>query len=870
MHFYGDEVKQSLLAQLNERLEIEISVEEIQLDLFTNFPRGSLRLREINSREKTSSAGKSLLKAGEVALLFNLADIIRGDYKIERINLEDAFLNLAVQEDGKVNYQIFRKDPGTDSEMSVNLKKVHFKNVVISYIHLPSQQEYLFRIDGGNLEGTFSSRLQQFHFDGNIHSTHIKSGRNVFLVDRALSLDTEMAIDKDQNTIRFLNGDIESEGLNFNLTGNVVTREINKNLSLDIIVERSSVHSLFKLIPPEYLEPVNDIELDGEVAMTVNIDGNFSGNHIPGINVQFTVEEGSFLHKKSGLTLSELMFDGIFTNGESRSEKSYALSISNIHSTIKGGQIEGSLEISDFLQPKIHTRLKSHARIEDLTGIFNIDTVESISGMMELNLEFRKQFNNFRKFTIEDFISSQTSGSMKIKDMNFRLKKSPHNFRDFNGTFRFNNKDLKIDEFTGTISGSDFKMEGYFRNVLAYAFIPDEPIFINADFHSDHFDLDRILETGKGQGSEKTRLSFSEKVNYNLNIQIDTFTFRKFSSTRNIGQLVQRDQTLYVKNTRINSMDGQVVLNGTINGENSELYTILCQAEFTDVNIQKLFRDFGDFGQQNITSEHLRGTVNANVEYSSTLTPYLFVDQRSVYTLADVEIHDGELIRYQPLKKLSKYVREGELEHVKFSTLKNNIRIQDEVVYIPRMDIESSSMNLSLYGQHTFSNEIDYHVQMMLSEIISRKEAIEEDLGDNFIADDGLGRTKLFLSMTGSAEDPVVKYDSREVRNKIASDLKEEKGELKKIFREEFGLDSKNKDPQNDPPTDNSGKQQNFTIEWDETKDKQADDKVLKKQENTGKKKKDSTVKEFIIEWEETRDTIDKEESRNKNRSTPL
>ena len=114
--------------------------------------------------------------------------------------------------------------------------------------------------------------------------------------------------------------------------------------------------------------------------------------------------------------------------------------------------------------------------------------------------------------------------------------------------------------------------------------------------------------------------------------------------------------------------------------------------------------------------------------------------------------------------------------------MKNKIKIENEVIYIPQMDIETSSMNLNLYGNHTFSNDIDYHVQLLLSEIIARKAAIEEDLGDNFAEDDGLGRTRLFISMSGSADDPVIKYDTREVRNKISADLKKEKIELKKVF----------------------------------------------------------------------------------------
>ena len=863
MYFYGDQVKQTLLAQLNQRLAVEVSVEELDVDLFTNFPRGSLRLKGINSREKTSSAGKSLLKAGEIALLFNLMDIFRGEYTIERINLQDAFLNLSVQENGDVNYRILRKQGEAGKDITLDLRKVRFKNVVISYIHDPSQQEYLFRIDEGDLRGSFSSRVQEFDFSGLLFSSHIKSGRNVFLENRELSVLTEIAIDKDDGTIHIKQGIIRSEGIDFTVTGNISTDEDNKNLDLAIDVERSSIRSLMNIIPGQYLDPFNDIAIQGEVVIQAGIAGNFSGNHIPRIQVQFSLEDGSLLYKPGGLNLSSMNFSGDFTNGESASEKTYRLTVRDFSSTFEGGRIEGELDIQNFAQPRIHTRLIATAELEKLPEILRIDTIEQIGGTMELNLEFRNQLKNFRKFTIDDFISSQTSGSMKINGMSFKLKESPHVFSNFSGSFKFNNKDLKIDEFSGIVSGSDFDMTGYFRNILAFAFVPGEPIFINADFHSDHFNLDRILETGKGSGNKTTHLSFSPRVNYNLNIRIDEFTFRKFSSTDNVGQLIQNNKVLYVRNTRLNSMDGQVTIDGTIDGKKDNVYFIDCNAAFKDVNIEKLFRDFGNFGQQNITDAHLRGNVDASVQYASTLTPDLFVDQRSVYTLADVEIRDGELIRYEPLNKLAKYVREGELEHVRFSTLKNTIRIENEVVYIPTMDIQSSSLNLSLYGEHTFDNEINYHVQLLLSEIINRKEATEEDLGDNFVQDDGLGHTKVFLSMSGSADDPVVKYDTREVRDKIASDLKKEKNELKKAFRNEFGEEPGPDAPGQDIKGSGSGSGKDFTIEWEETKEARPKENQAVRTDPV-KKEKAPVKKDFIIQWDEQKDTIDRWKDRDR------
>ena len=62
-----------------------------------------------------------------------------------------------------------------------------------------------------------------------------------------------------------------------------------------------------------------------------------------------------------------------------------------------------------------------------------------------------------------------------------------------------------------------------------------------------------------------------------------------------------------------------------------------------------------------------------------------------------------------------------ELKNVKFSTLKNTIRIEHNIIKIPAMEIKSSALSVFISGTHSFDNEIDYQVRLLLSELISQK-----------------------------------------------------------------------------------------------------------------------------------------------------
>ncbi|MCD4790801.1 MAG: hypothetical protein K8R37_12450 [Bacteroidales bacterium] len=138
-----------------------------------------------------------------------------------------------------------------------------------------------------------------------------------------------------------------------------------------------------------------------------------------------------------------------------------------------------------------------------------------------------------------------------------------------------------------------------------------------------------------------------------------------------------------------------------------------------------------------------------------------------------------------------------------------------------------------------------------------KKKQQSEEIEGIIIEDDGLGRTSIPIKMTGKANDPDIKYDTKAVRKKISSDLKKEKETIKKVFRDEFKwLHKKDEEKQDDSIVIIENQQNDFIIEWEESKP----DSVKSKVKPARKKKPPTEDKQenedFIIIWDEENDTI--------------
>jgi hypothetical protein len=163
----------------------------------------------------------------------------------------------------------------------------------------------------------------------------------------------------------------------------------------------------------------------------------------------------------------------------------------------------------------------------------------------------------------------------------------------------------------------------------------------------------------------------------------------------------------------------------------------------------------------------------------------------------------------------------------------NHITISNRKISIPQFQINSSAMNLSCNGTHDFDNNIDYHFKVTLNELLSKKRKREAPRENEFneYDDDEQGKSTLFISMTGNMENPVIKFDKKELKKFVKDEINNEKQTVKQLLKDEFGL-FKN-DPSLKAKMEQKPKKSGeFEVEWEEDS-KQTD----KSKESTDKKK---------------------------------
>ncbi len=822
-NFYEDEVKQFAVSELNKHLNAEVSVEDIELSLLDRFPYASLNFTEVYVKDTTqiidTTAVDTLFYAKDLYLEFNIIDIFKENYTVKQVEAENGVIKLGIDRAGNDNYHFWKQSTDTSaSAFSFGLDKVALTDFALIYNNQLGKQDISAQVNDMVLSGDFSKESFSLQASAGAMIHQYASNNVTYIRSRPSEIALTLEVNNAEKTYQIQQGKLLIQSLPFKVNGSVAAKENHSVCDITVQGDQMKIETLFGMLPPHLQQKMEGYDSKGNIQFNATISGEVSKSKQPDIVANFEVSNAELTQRSTNVTLKQLQLTGSY----SHTKKLQELNISNLTAVLGDGNVAATIKLTDFNNAQLSVSLNGNISLTYLQQFVTIESLEYLEGDLQVDAKFNSKVKDLKNFTPKDFRKANTTGNIDFSNVNMKFKAHPLDYRQLKGTFILYNNDAAIKDFTGNIGTTDFRLEGFFRNFLAYLFLKEQDLSIEANFKSDRLNLNEFLDNNSTGNGEAYTLQFPKDINFNLNASIGALEFRRFRATRVNGIIKHVNQVLYANPISLHCMDGTVVGDIEINGTQGDGFLVTCNTNLSKLNIEQLFDQFENFGQKFIRNDHLKGSMNADIKFASVFDQHLTIDKDKIYTFANLTITDGELIQFQPMKQISAYMRnhliiktlirvdefEKKLDHVKFSTLTNQIEIKNKTIYMPQMEIESSVMGIKISGSHSFDNHIDYHLQFRLAELLTRK--TETEFGQ--IQDDGLG-SRIFISMQGTTDNPEFSYDKKGRKEQLKEDIAKEKQNLKAILNEEFGWfkkDTTKKRIEEEKP------KQQFLIEWDE------------------------------------------------------
>lgn len=804
----GDKVKQLVVAELNKHLTAEISVREIDISVIKSFPYASLVLHNVLMKPPADiPAAPGLLRADKIWLKFNVLNFFYGKYTIHSVSADNAVITIYEADDGKNNYTVWKSTGTTGNEaVSFNIEKLTLASSKIFYHNVPGNDQLFFKVNTLALTGVFEDTHYNLKVKADCFSERLSFSNKEVIKPGAFKVESVVDINTIRKFVKFSDSRLTYSGIDVALAG-LVNYSNFPEINFVVTSLTGRAQDLVAIIPDKYTAEIRTYNPKGTLSLRGTLKGKSFDPSKCVLSLNYTITKGiAEISGEQKRVVEEISAEGsFFYSGKPNSE---VLSIGKFAANVKSAKLSGNCQIRNFDNPSINLELHAKGKIEEFADLIKNEEFSDFKGNMVADIKYNGVYRS------KERIDRLITGQAVLTGAGFKYK--AQNITDLNGATEFRDNKIFFNGLTCQIGSSDIKANGYIQNLTNYLFDNNQPVFASLRLHSEKIVLDDLLNLVKETGSKATSESiFPKLVSFDAVVSVNSLNYKKLITQNITGTFSLKDNVLRGQDIMIKALDGNISANGVINGRYGNRAQIITTARFKDVDINKLFYQFNEFGQKSLLSKNLKGKADALVDFSTSLRNDYTVNQETVEAVADIEIRNGELNDYEPLQALSRFLDADELSNVRFATLNNRIEISKRTIFIPKMEIKSSAMDLIGYGTHTFDNQIDYHVNMLLADVLKAKRKRQTDL-TKYVEDDGSGKPRLFLKMTGPIDDPLVQYDTKAVRNKIADDLKKEKQVFKEVIRKEFG---RKEGSTTDPETKTSTQQSpEFQIEWDELK----------------------------------------------------
>lgn len=778
---YEDEIKSRIITELNKNLLAEVSIQpkDIDVTVVSTFPKCALNFYNITLLEALPGKKRdTLLFTKALSLRFNIKDIFNKNYTIQQIQVEDGFCRLSVDKNGTENYKIWKPDTSqtTNQPLTFSLDDISLQKIHLNYKNKAAAIFASIHIDHSNFNGRFSDGNFELVSKTTAFVEKLKIKNVQYIRDKTLRYETILNVNHNQYAIR--KAVVNLNAMRFNVNGQFSIHKNLDHLDLAYTAEHLEISHILSLLPEKEQKRVQDYKSEGEFYTKGEL--HYHGDSL-NYNTTFGVKNGSITYLPKNITLRNVNLSGRILKQGQQTE----LVCRNIQAKQDNNYLKGDFVLINFDQPYLELQAQVESDLKQLTDLYPVDTLQNISGRLSAAIDLKGKVSDLQSGKLKQDVS--LSGHISISDCQVQFKKDNDVFSIPQCEISSDNEGVKIHQFKLLRGKSDISLNGELPSFVKYLFNPGEPLVIKARLTSKQILMADFMNTDQsGTGSE---IIFPQNNHFVFDASIGVFRFGKFEARQVTGNIECRNTKALLSDLHFETADGVANADALAEFKESGIYLNL-QSKLVGLNISHLFQQLNNFGQNTLQDKNIKGFISADIDFSGRWDKFLKPDLSSLLAISTLTVERGELIDFKPLESLSRFVELNELKRIKFSTLESQVNIKNQVISLPKTSLKNSALNIEFWGTHDFDNRIDYHIQLLLSELLSKRnqgnKVLDEEL--SLVENDPENKRSVFLLMSGTIDNPVIRYDRKGMKQKIKEDIRQEKQTLKEILKEEFGI----------------------------------------------------------------------------------
>lgn len=688
---------------------------------------------------------KPFLEAGRIHVALDLRRIMSGDIQVKNLVMEDGAISMFVQRNGYSNASIFKSEEQKKNkpqkedpdEILKKLGNIRFLNFAVAYADSVKEKYYgaVFHDATNIIERTDSSTNASFTGAVLFKGLTFRVEKGGFLMNQETTLALALGYNEDEKKLKIYPSTLESATHDkIGIHGFFDFSDTIKVFHLNFNAKGIAVKNALPLLNQRLQKQIDSIGIQTNVDTDVKIAGILGR---PGLKPQVDVhfETDTFRYNLPVGVLRKMKASGTFTN---RADTTKLADVFN--SRLIAPKITGFFEtipfafklvVNNFRNPRANIDGRIEADSTNMGALLDPGRYRFKNGSARIDFHFS---GNLRKFynPAKDNFDGKVSGRVSLKNIAMDYLPQKVRVSKINGDLTFNEKVMVMPNLRFHDGQNMLYVRGTLLDLIPYLFGSPKPLRANVDINIPEWQLNWLETLLAARGTTRQKAKNSLKLSELLDNAIDKMEitakldakkvrYRHFTGRDVKGQLTISNNAVSIEYFQLKAFGaGHVRISGEMDND-GKLPHMAVRGKITNADVHSVFYSFDDFGQKTLTHQNLKGILNTDFNFESTLNNNVKLVPSSMKGLLRIDLTNAYIINFEPFMKMKKLIfKRRNFERVKFAPIRNDFRLSGQEVEIAPMEIESNVLTLYIDGIYSFGNKTNINIQIPLSNLKKR------------------------------------------------------------------------------------------------------------------------------------------------------
>ncbi|MBP8622062.1 AsmA-like C-terminal region-containing protein [Bacteroides sp.] len=777
----------------NKMLNAQFDFKSLDISLFRHFPKASVRLSDFWLCGTGEFANDTLIQAEEVTAAINLLSLF-GDsgYDIYKIQIDNTTLHAIVLPNGKVNWDIMKPDSLTPAQLEAEAAespfKVRLQDVRVNQMNIvfDDRQANMYadiRNLNGRCMGDLTSDRTTLQLEAETESLSYRMNGIPFLSNANIYAKMDVDADLAHSKFTLKKNEFRLNAIKADVDGWVAMKDPAIDMDLKMNTNEVGFKEILSLVPALYAKEFEQLKTEGTATLNASAKGLLQGDSIvPQFNIDLKVKDGMFRYPSLPAGVDQINIQAHIQN-PGGSMDGTEIKVNPFSFRLAGNpfQVIASVKtpISD---PDFRAEAKGTLNLGMIKQVYPLEEME-LNGIVNANMQIAGRLSNIEK---EQYDRIEASGTVGLTNMNLQLKDMPE-VKILQSLLTFTPKYLQLSETTVNIGKNDLTADSRFENYMGYA-LKGTTLKGVLNVRSNYLNLNDFMGTASTDSTAKvtsaatattentqaTQASGIIEVPRNIDFQMDAamkqVVFDQMTFAQMNGKLLVKDGKVDMKNLSMNTLGGNVVMNGYYSTADLTKPQMDANFKLSNLSFTQTYKELNMARQMAPIFENLKGDYSGKLHVLTLLNPDMSPMLPTMQGSGSLSTKDLSLSGVKAIEQIAQAVNKPELKEMKVKDMTLNFTIKEGRVITQPFDLKLGEYVLNLSGSTGLDQTIDYSGKIKLPASaggFAKLSTIDLKIGGNFTSPKVSLDTK---SMANQAVESVAEKAVSELGKKLGLD----------------------------------------------------------------------------------------------------